>query len=115
MKTLFLLLFLVPPATLLGSPTQVPQLTLPSAPQLSSTKIPLFESVDVVKKYMEGKTKYDYSKLELKGIQKQYYKSHPRKGVAWAYFFSTPQPSLGGENSILHFMDGEIVEFHHGP
>lgn len=77
--------------------------------------ISLFQSVDIIKEYLGSKAKYDYSDKYLQSVIHHYSEGHPRKGACWLYNFAFKQPRLGGSISIYHFMDGEIIEFHHGP
>jgi len=77
--------------------------------------ISLFESVKTVKQFLETKAKEDYSDKYLRGVSLHDSRGHPRKGACWLYRFAFKRPRMGGDVSIYHFMDGEIVEFHHGP
>jgi hypothetical protein len=81
----------------------------------SEPAISLFESVNTVKEYLNTKAKEDYSDKYLHGIGLNISQGHPRKGTCWLYYFAFKQPRMGGEVSIYHFMDGEIIEFNHGP
>ncbi|MEW6710452.1 MAG: hypothetical protein AB1403_11570 [Candidatus Riflebacteria bacterium] len=78
-------------------------------------EISLFQSVAVIKEYLETKAKYDYSDKYLQSVSYHISEGHPRKGACWLYSFAFKQPRLGGNISIYHFIDGEIIEFHHGP
>jgi len=78
-------------------------------------EISLFDSVKTVKQFLETKAKEDYSDKYLRGVSLHFSQGHPRKGACWLYHFAFKQPRLGGDVSIYHFMDGEIVEFNHGP
>ena len=77
--------------------------------------IGLFDSVERVESFLKNEAVQDYSDKYLSGIRLEYIEGHPRKGLAWVYSFSFRKPRLGGDISIFHYMDGEIVEFHHGP
>jgi len=77
--------------------------------------ISLFESVETVKEYLKTKAKEDYSDKYLHGVNLHYSRGHPRKGACWLHRFAFERPRMGGDVSIYHFMDGEIIEFHHGP
>ncbi len=77
--------------------------------------IPLFESVETVREYLEGDCELDYSGLYLSGITLQHVEGHPRPGTAWHYSFLRRVPTLGGGVGIYHYMDGEIIELPHGP
>lgn len=77
--------------------------------------ISLFESVETIKLFLKEEAKQNYDDKYLSGITLKYFEGHPRKGLAWVYSFSFKMPRLGGDISIFHFMDGEIIEFHHGP
>jgi len=85
--------------------------------QISSSEpaISLFQSVEIIKEYLNSKAKQDYSDKYLHSVSYHYSGGHPRKGACWLYNFSFKQPRLGGSISIYHFMDGEIIEFQHGP
>lgn len=77
--------------------------------------IPLFESVEIVRDYLENDAEHDFSDLNLIGIRLHWFESHPRPGEAWIYSFTDKIPTLGDGVSIYHFTDGEIIEFPHGP
>lgn len=77
--------------------------------------ISLFQSVETIKSFLKDGAKQNYDDKYLSGITLQYIEGHPKKGFAWVYLFSFKKPRLGGDVSIFHFMDGEIIEFHHGP
>lgn len=81
----------------------------------SEPAISLFQSVEVVKEYLNSKAKQDYSDKYLHSVSYHFSEGHPRKGACWLYHFAFKQPRLGGDLSIYHFMDGEIIEFQHGP
>ncbi|MFZ5949636.1 MAG: hypothetical protein ACOYXC_02940 [Candidatus Rifleibacteriota bacterium] len=78
-------------------------------------EVSLFQSVTIIKEYLETKAKNDYSDKFLQSVSYHISEGHPRKGACWLYSFAFKQPKLGGNISIYHFMDGEIIEFHHGP
>ncbi len=75
----------------------------------------LFQSVEIIKEYLKFKAKQDYSDKYLHSVRYHYSEGHPRKGVCWLFSFVFKKPRLGGDISIYHFMDGKIIEFHHGP
>ena len=77
--------------------------------------VSLFDSVERIKGFLKDEAKQDYSDKYLSGIKLHYFDSHPKKGFAWTYSFSFKVPRLGGSLSIYHYMDGEIIEVHHGP
>jgi len=81
----------------------------------STPKISLFESAERIKSFLKSEAKQDYSDKYLAGITLHYFDGHPKKGIAWVYSFSFKRPQLGGDISIYHFMDGEVIEFNHGP
>jgi len=81
----------------------------------STPAISLFDSVERIKLFLKDEAKQNYDDKYLSGITLKYFEGHPKKGLAWVYSFSFKKPRLGGDISIFHFMDGEIVEFHHGP
>jgi hypothetical protein len=85
------------------------------APPSSAPPISLFDSVERIRRFLEDEAKQDYSDKYLSGISLHYFDGHPRKGLAWVYAFASRRPQLGGGVSTYHFMDGEIVEFRHGP
>ncbi len=78
-------------------------------------EISLFQSVEIIKDYLKSKAKQDYSDKYLHSVSHHFSEGHPRKGACWLYNFAFKTPKLGGSISIYHFMDGEIIEFHHGP
>jgi hypothetical protein len=80
-----------------------------------SPRIGLFESIETIKGFLKDGAKQDYSDKYLSGITLHYFDGHPRKGLAWVYAFSFTSPRLGGDVNVYHFMDGEIIEFRHGP
>jgi hypothetical protein len=84
-------------------------------PMDSTPPISLFESVERVRQFLQEGSRQDCSGQYLRGVQLQYIDGHPRQGLAWVYSFSYKKPRLGGENSIFHYMDGEIIEFRCGP
>jgi len=77
--------------------------------------ISLFDSVERIKTFLKDEAKQNYDDKYLSGITLKYFDGHPRKGLAWVYSFSFKRPRLGGDVSIFHYMDGQIIEFHHGP
>ncbi|HOR78447.1 MAG TPA: hypothetical protein PLG04_06560 [Anaerolineaceae bacterium] len=77
--------------------------------------ISLFDSADAVKAFLANSAKQDYSDKFLSGIAWHYFEGHPKAGPAWVYTFAFKKPRHGGNISIYHYMDGEIVEFLHGP
>jgi len=81
----------------------------------STPAISLFDSVERIKSFLKDEAKQDYSDKYLSGIALHYFDGHPKKGFAWVYSFSFKTPRLGGGISIYHYLDGEIIEFHHGP
>ncbi|KAF1079198.1 MAG: hypothetical protein GQF41_4501 [Candidatus Rifleibacterium amylolyticum] len=81
----------------------------------SEPAISLFKSVEIIKEYLSSKAKQDYSDKYLYSVSYHFSQGHPRKGACWLYHFAFKIPRLGGSISIYHFMDGEIIEFHHGP
>jgi hypothetical protein len=81
----------------------------------SEPAISLFQSVEIIKEYLSSKAKQDYSDKYLNSVSYHFSQGHPRKGACWLYHFAFKQPRLGGDISIYHFMDGEIIEFQHGP
>jgi len=81
----------------------------------SEPAISLFKSVEIIKEYLNSQAKQDYSDKYLHSVSYHYLEGHPRKGACWLYHFAFKIPRLGGSISIYHFMDGEIIEFHHGP
>jgi hypothetical protein len=78
-------------------------------------EISLFDSVRTVRQFLEAKAKQDYSDKYLRSVALHFSEGHPRKGACWLYHFAFKRPRFGGDVSIYHFMDGEIIEFHHGP
>jgi hypothetical protein len=77
--------------------------------------ISMFDSVEKVKAFLKTEAKADYSDKYLVRISLQHFGGHPKKGFAWVYSFAFKKPRIGGDVSILHYMDGKIIEFHHGP
>ena len=80
-----------------------------------SPAISLFDSVDAVKAFLANSAKQDYSDKYPSKVALQYFEGHPKQGQAWVYTFSFRKPQRGGDISIFHYMDGEILEFNHGP
>lgn len=78
-------------------------------------KISLFQSIEIIRNFMANDAKYVYSDYYLSSVSHHFSEGQPRKGACWLYSFAFKTPRLGGGISIYHFMDGEIVEFHHGP
>jgi len=78
-------------------------------------KISLFQSVEIIKDFLSSRAKYDYADSYLHSVSHHFSEGNPRKGACWLYSFAFKTPRMGGNISIYHFMDGEIVEFHHGP
>jgi hypothetical protein len=78
-------------------------------------KITLFDSVKRIEQYLKTEAKQDYSDRYLHSVRHHLSDGHPRKGACWLYHFAFKKPRLGGDVSIYHFMDDEIIEFHHGP
>ena len=78
-------------------------------------EISLFQSVQIIKEYLKSEAKQDYSDKYLNSVSHHYSEGHPRKGPCWLYSFAFKKPRLGGNISIYHFMNGEIIEFNHGP
>lgn len=91
-------------------PVSAQESTIDTTPAIS-----LFESIERIELFLKDEAKQNYDDKYLSGITLQYFEGHPRKGLAWVYSFSFKKPRLGGDVSIFHFMDGEIIEFHHGP
>ena len=89
-----------------GQTNQIPDTT----PAIS-----LFDSVEKVKAFLKKDAKANYSNKYLEQISLQQVESHPKSGIAWAYSFAFKKPQIGGEVTIFHYMDGEIIEFQHGP
>lgn len=81
----------------------------------SEPAISLFQSVEIIKEYLISKARQDYSDKYLNSVSYHFSEGHPRKGACWLYHFAFKIPRLGGSISIYHFMDGEIIEFNHGP
>ena len=108
MKTICLILLI---ATCLATPAW----TQTQAPTDSTPSISLFDSAERIKCFLKDEAKQDYSDKYLSGIRLQYLDGHPKKGLAWVYSFSFKKPQLGGDISIFHYLDGEIIEFNHGP
>ena len=80
--------------------------SLPSSqPDLS-----ILTSIDQIRKFIAGKTKQDYSKLELTRISLEYCNGVPRKGTAYVYYFNSTTPGFNSALCIYHFADGEIIE-----
>ena len=77
--------------------------------------ISLFDSVEKLKAFLKKDAKVDYSDKYLVQISLKSFESHPKSGIAWVYSFAFKKPQFGGGVSIFHYMDGEIVEFQHGP
>jgi hypothetical protein len=78
-------------------------------------KITLFDSVTRIEQYLKTEAKQDYSDKYLHSVRHHFADGHPRKGACWIYSFAFKTPRLGGDVSVYHFMDGEIIEFYHGP
>ena len=77
-------------------------------------EITLFESIDMVIKYIE-KNNLKFEEMYLHGVTLQYVEGHPKKGLCWYYSWTYKIPTTGGAISILHYMDGDIIVHHHGP
>ena len=88
---------------------------LAQTPEDSTPEISLFDSVERMKIFLKDEAIQDYSDRFISGIRLHYSDGHPKKGLAWIYSFSYNKPRIGGDISIYHYMDGEIIEFHHGP
>ena len=84
-------------------------------PQEFTPTISLYDSVDAVKAFLANSAKQDYSDKYPSKVALQYFEGHPKQGQAWVYTFSFKRPQRGGDISIFHYMDGEILEFNHGP
>jgi hypothetical protein len=84
-------------------------------PPETTPAISLFDSVEKVKAFLKTTAKADYSDKYLANISLKHVAGHPKKGLAWVYSFAFKKPRMGGDVSISHYMDGEIIEFHHGP
>ena len=78
-------------------------------------KMSLFESTQVIHKFLSGKTKNNYTGKYLTRVSLEFCESHPKKGFAYVYFFNNRGGRLGGELTIHHFIDGEIFEAGVGP
>lgn len=78
-------------------------------------EISLFQSVQIIKEYLKSEAKQEYSDKYLNSVRHHYSEGHPRKGPCCLYSFAFKKPRIGGNISIYHFMDGEIIEFNHGP
>ena len=78
-------------------------------------EITLFDSTERVEQYLKTEARQDYSDKYLHSVSYHFSNGHPRKGACWLYHFAFKTPRLGGDVSIYHFMDGQIIEFHHGP
>ena len=81
----------------------------------TSPAIGLFDSVSAVKTFLATGAKMDYSDKYPSKVALQYFDGHPKQGLAWVYTFSFKRPQRGSDISIFHYMDGEILEFNHGP
>jgi hypothetical protein len=81
----------------------------------STPSISLFDSIERIKNYLKAEARQNYTDKYLAGVKLHYCEGRPKKGLAWVYSFAFKQPRLGGDISIYHFLDGEIIEFHHGP
>jgi hypothetical protein len=88
---------------------------LAEAPTEATPAISLFDSAERIKSFLRGEARQDYSDKYLSGIRLHFVDGHPRRGLAWLYTFSFKTPRLGGDVSIFHYLDGEIIEFRHGP
>lgn len=78
-------------------------------------EILFFQSVEIIREYLKTEATQDYSDMYLHSVRYLYSRGHPREGACWLYSFAFKEPRLGGDISIYHFTDGEIIEFHHGP
>lgn len=78
-------------------------------------EISLFDSANSVKAFLATSAQLDYSDKYPSKVALQYFDGNPKRGLAWVYTFSFKRPQRGSDFSIFHFMDGEILEFHHGP
>ena len=78
-------------------------------------KMSLFESAQVIHKFLSGKTKNNYTGKYLTRVSLEFCESHPKKGFAYVYFFNNQGGRMGGELTIHHFIDGEIFEDGVGP
>ena len=85
------------------------------APPDATPSISLFDSVERIKNYLKTEAKQNYADKYLAGVKLNYCQGHPKKGLAWVYSFAFKQPRLGGDISMYHFLDGDIIEFQHGP
>jgi hypothetical protein len=83
--------------------------------QDSTPPISLFSSIERVKVFLKKEAKLDYSDKYMSAVKLIYVEGEPKKGLAWVYFFSFKHPRLGGDVSIYHYMDGEIIEVTSGP
>jgi len=79
-----------------------------SAIQEIDLKITLFESAEIVKKYIK-RNNLQFKGMYLQGITLQYMKDHPKKGLCWHYAWNHKKPRLGGEKVLFHYMDGTII------
>ena len=78
-------------------------------------KMSLFESTQVIHKFLSGRTKNNYTGKYLTRVSLEFCESHPKEGFAYVYFFNNQGGRLGGELTIHHFIDGEIFEDGVGP
>jgi hypothetical protein len=75
----------------------------------------LFESTDVIRKYLEGATKYNYKDFKLTRVSLEFIKDPSRTGLAYVYFFNHREGGMRPGYTIYHFMDGTITEGTFGP
>ena len=80
-----------------------------------SRDMSLFESTNVIRKFLSGSPKYNYSDKRLTRVSLEYCEEDPQKGFAYVYFFNNRGGRIGGELTIYHFMDGKIFERGVGP
>lgn len=74
------------------------------------------ESARTIRKFIRGKTKFDYSERNLMSVTLKYFNDYPLKGEAWIYRYTKKLPS--GRYDILHvfhFADGQIFEYQPRP
>lgn len=77
-------------------------------------EITLFESIEVVKQYVKKNLNIESSTV-LQSVNLVFIANHPKKGICWQYHWSEMGVIGGGDFSIFHYMDGEIIYYPHGP
>jgi len=83
--------------------------------QSATPELSLFDSINVIRKFLSGTTQYNYADKNLTRVSLEYSESHPRNGFAYVYFFNNREVVMGGELTIYHYMDGKIFELTVGP